>query len=416
MKKLEQNHYYNEFTLNIYEQDSNRFLVKVIWFAFFVQAVGYILSLFNKVMAHPEIFYVCGAFTLIIIISGYIVIKKYPESKRTKYFLVSLVLLVAGSLQYAYINDIAIQFIWIFPVMTTLLYYDKNLVLYALIIASIGVAVVDTITPPMYQPNNISDMIITSIFFLFVIFASFYLLFSHIKQLKDSTDNTANAVISGTMIINHAIKNEIVKIGMCIENIERESGGNSIIKDSLEVIDDSVGHLTQLVGSIQAKIQKIEPQMIEVNVSQILDDCLLSFGPRFQLKHIAIQKKFKTEIILNCDPVHFREVINNIIINSIEAIEHDHGIITVESYHKKNETCIVITDNGIGISKENLPRVVSPLFSTKPVRTLNYGLGLTYCYNVVKEHHGSLIIESEKNIGTTVILKFPITNKDNADG
>lgn len=407
MIKLEQNQYYNEFTLNIYEQDSNKFLVKVIWFAFFVQVIGCILSLFNKVMAHPALFYICGAFTLIIIVSGYIVIKKYPESKRTKYFLVSLVLLVAGSLQYTYINDIAIQFIWIFPVMTTLLYYDKKLVLYTLIIASFGVAVVDIITPPMYQPDNIDDMIITSIFFLVVIFASFYLLFNHIKQLKTSTDNTANAVISGTMIINHAIKNEIVKIGMCIGNIEKESSGNLIIKDNLEIINDSVEHLTQLVGSIQSKIQKIEPQMIEVNVAQILDDCILAFEPRLQQKNIVIQKKYKEEIVLNSDPVHFREVINNIIINSIEAIEHDHGVITIESYYKKKEVYIVVADNGIGISKENLPRVVSPLFSTKPVRTLNYGLGLTYCYNVVKEHYGSLIIKSEKNIGTTVTLKFP---------
>jgi signal transduction histidine kinase len=408
MKKLEQNQYYNEFTLNIYEQDSNKFLVKVIWFAFFVQAIGYILSLFNKVMAHPTLFYICGAFTLVIIVSGYIVIKKYPESKWTKYFLVSLVLVVAGSLQYTYINDIAIQFIWIFPVMTTLLYYDKRLVLYTLIIACIGVAVVDIITPPMYQPDNIDDMIITSVFFLVVIFASFYLLFNHIKQLKTSTDNTANAVISGTMIINHAIKNEIVKIGMCIENIEKESGGNSSIRDSLEIINDSVEHLTQLVGNIQLKIQKIEPQMIEVNIAPILDDCLLAFAMQFQHKSIVIQKKFSEEIILSCDPVHLREVINNIIRNSIEAIEHDHGIISIESYQKKKEVYIVFTDNGIGISKEDLPRVVSPLFSTKPVRTLNYGLGLTYCYNVVKEHHGSLFIESEKNIGTTVTLKFPI--------
>lgn len=408
MKKLEQNQYYNEFALNIYEQDSNKFLVKVIWFAFFVQVIGYILSLFNKVMAHPELFYMCGAFTLVIIVSGYIVIKKYPESKWTKYFLVSLVLLVAGSLQYAYINDIAIQFIWIFPVMTTLLYYDKRLVLYTLIIACIGVAVVDTITPPMYQPDNIDDMIITSIFFLIVIFASFYLLFNHIKQLKTSTDNTANAVISGTMIINHAIKNEIVKIGMCIENIEKESGGNLIIRDNMAIISDSVEHLIQLVANIQSKIQRIEPQMVEVNAAQILEDCLLAFAVQFENKGIGIQKKFSEEIILRCDPVHFREVINNIIRNSIEAIEHDHGVITIESNHKKKEVDIMISDNGMGISKEDLPRVVSPLFSTKQVRSLNYGLGLTYCYNVVKEHHGSLFIESEKNVGTTVTLKFPI--------
>ena len=274
-------------------------------------------------MAQTILFYICGAFTLSIIASGYIIIKKFPDAKWTKYFLVSLVLVVAGLLQYTYINDIAIQFIWIFPVLCTLLYYDRNLVLYALIIACFGVAIVDIISPPMYQPNNIIDMIITSIFFLMAIFGSFYFLFNNIKRLKTSTDNTANAVIDGTMIINHAIKNEIIKIEMCSINIEKESENNQEIKNNLDVINGSIEHLMNLVENIQSKIQKIDPIKEKVNISVIINNSITNFSSLRQLKKIIVKKKYNEDIFLNCDLVHFREVINNIIKNAIEAIEHE---------------------------------------------------------------------------------------------
>jgi signal transduction histidine kinase len=67
---------------------------------------------------------------------------------------------------------------------------------------------------------------------------------------------------------------------------------------------------------------------------------------------------------------------------------------------------LAVTDNGKGIPQQYLTRVIEPLFSTKN-NNLNFGLGLSYCYNVIRQHGGILKVNSKENEGTTVKLYFP---------
>lgn len=83
------------------------------------------------------------------------------------------------------------------------------------------------------------------------------------------------------------------------------------------------------------------------------------------------------------------------------------GDIHISLHGNKKQMSLVIKDNGEGISRENLPFVCDPFFTTKP-RTMNFGLGLSYCYNVMKQHGGTLEIESGEDAGTTVSLGFPV--------
>ena len=82
------------------------------------------------------------------------------------------------------------------------------------------------------------------------------------------------------------------------------------------------------------------------------------------------------------------------------------GEIRIETTIIKSYILISVNDNGTGISKENLSFVFDPFFTTKR-KTMNFGLGLTYCYNVMQLHKGTLEIESREGKGTTVMLKFP---------
>lgn len=65
------------------------------------------------------------------------------------------------------------------------------------------------------------------------------------------------------------------------------------------------------------------------------------------------------------------------------------------------------SDNGKGISKNMLSKVFDPFFSTKPSKN-NFGLGLTFCYNVIQKHCGVIDIESEENKGTKIIIMLPV--------
>ena len=119
------------------------------------------------------------------------------------------------------------------------------------------------------------------------------------------------------------------------------------------------------------------------------------------------------------DDVQIRQVINNLLINAREAV-HDVGIITIHAENvnisagnglplkEGNYVKWSIRDHGIGISKENLPKIFDPYFTTKPTGSARgMGLGLALCYSIIKKHDGVITVESEPGMGSTFIVYLP---------
>ncbi len=105
------------------------------------------------------------------------------------------------------------------------------------------------------------------------------------------------------------------------------------------------------------------------------------------------------------DANRLRQILINLITNSIKfATEPAEIILTVESF--EDNINLVIEDNGIGISPENLRRVKEKFFK-EDVNSPGSGIGLALVDEIVKLHNGSMTIESEKNVGTKISITFP---------
>ncbi len=76
---------------------------------------------------------------------------------------------------------------------------------------------------------------------------------------------------------------------------------------------------------------------------------------------------------------------------------------------QEDSLTIEVKDTGTGISKENLPHVFDPFFSTKG--TKGTGLGLSVSYGIIREHQGDIAVESEEGKGTRFIIKLPPMKK-----
>ena len=119
----------------------------------------------------------------------------------------------------------------------------------------------------------------------------------------------------------------------------------------------------------------------------------------------------KEDIYLNLDKQHFEKVIDNIILNAIEAS----GRVRESKIHifinvQNNYGIIGITDIGIGIAEKDLKKVFDPFYSTKPTST-NWGIGLSYCQKVVEAFGGVIAINSKIGQGTTVQIYIPIQRR-----
>jgi len=114
------------------------------------------------------------------------------------------------------------------------------------------------------------------------------------------------------------------------------------------------------------------------------------------------------------DPSQFQQVMLNLFNNAMDAISDRHGSsggkLTIAA-SKKNEGWIEIkiTDNGMGISPENIEKVFSPFFTTKPVGK-GTGLGLSVCYGIIESFGGTMEVMSEQDVGTTFVISLPVIN------
>ena len=147
---------------------------------------------------------------------------------------------------------------------------------------------------------------------------------------------------------------------------------------------------------------KIEKDIIDLNL--LLEETTNNFIPILKEKNIKkIFNISKDELFINADYNRIKQVLINVLKNSIESIT-DNGIIKLQVKKNKNTVEIFIEDNGIGMDKEELSKIKEPFFTTKDKGT---GLGVYLSNQIIKEHNGTINYISKKNIGTKTIIELP---------
>jgi signal transduction histidine kinase len=224
---------------------------------------------------------------------------------------------------------------------------------------------------------------------------------------KRRLDSTLRALTSGAQIINHTIKNEVGKISLYADRIESYADDTNQpgLKEDAAVLIQSSQHILDMMNRIQGQLSDIVLQEKTVHPSQIILQVVQTLEPYAIKQHVEVVTELDETLRVSCDPVQLREILTNLCMNALEAMKSG-GTLHLQLFLSKKHLVAAITDTGTGISKENLPHVLDPFFSTKKT-SQNFGLGLSYCYNVMQKHQGTLEITSELGKGTTVFLLFP---------
>jgi signal transduction histidine kinase len=149
-------------------------------------------------------------------------------------------------------------------------------------------------------------------------------------------------------------------------------------------------------------------------VSLVKDAVMSEAGTKCPLKFLNDDKELRCRV----DRTQITLAVRNIVNNSVEACSKEDGLITVD-FSKCDELPeqvldsdtdflkITFMDNGKGIKKEDIDKVFDPYYTTKNFGT---GFGLTIALSVMKEHNGTIKIDSEINKGTTVSIYLPLEN------
>ncbi|WP_090302315.1 sensor histidine kinase [Pseudobutyrivibrio sp. ACV-2] len=136
---------------------------------------------------------------------------------------------------------------------------------------------------------------------------------------------------------------------------------------------------------------------------------LASFETGFREKNISVSLVGDTVNIF-ADKNRISQVISNLLSNALKYTDED-GAINISISKKDNAMEFAVEDTGIGISKEEQPRVFERFYRTDKSRTRKTGgagIGLTITKAIVQAHHGTILVESEPGNGSKFIVTLPL--------
>lgn len=178
----------------------------------------------------------------------------------------------------------------------------------------------------------------------------------------------------------------------------------------IEDIKNGVNKAANIVSSLGHFSRQTEELNECCDIHPIIKNCLIITKNLWE-HHFEIAEDYCIEelkIIGNAGKLH--QVFVNILTNAFQAMGSS-GQLKIKTFINESGLNIQFKDNGIGIKEELIHKITDPFFTTKDPGE-GTGLGMSISYNIMKEHGGTILYESEVNKGTTVIIQIPFGRKN----
>ena len=211
-------------------------------------------------------------------------------------------------------------------------------------------------------------------------------------------------------MIAHEIRTPVSLIIGPLEKIMRRGTPS----DDMKVIDRNAHRLLELVNQL-LDFRKVEQRSLVMhfaphNIHQLIHSVSVRFAPTFEQggKHFEVvypDEHFTAMV----DKEAVTKVVSNLLTNAIKYTKDD---VRLECHAEPDETHfrISVSDNGVGIRKEDLGRIFEPFFQTQNNKP-GTGIGLNIVKNIVDQHHGTITIDSEVGKGSTFTVTLPVNQQ-----
>lgn len=229
----------------------------------------------------------------------------------------------------------------------------------------------------------------------------------------ENTEKMKNEFISS---VSHELRTPLTAIKGWSETLSVIDNDPETFKKGMRVITKETQRLSEMVEEL-LDFSRIQDGRFSLNKAPTdilaeLGDAVLIYTER--AKELGIEIRYYEPEMLPFvfgDAARLRQVFINIIDNAIKY-SNPGGVVKIEAFSEKGNDVISISDTGVGIPAEDLPKVKQKFYKANQTRR-GSGIGLAVADEIVSMHGGSLLIESEENKGTTVLITLPgIESKD----
>ncbi|MBN2031195.1 PAS domain S-box protein [bacterium] len=208
--------------------------------------------------------------------------------------------------------------------------------------------------------------------------------------------------------IAHEIRNPLVAITTSVNLLKDEPQLSDEGQQLLDIVKEESDHLAVIVDDFLKYTRPKKPSFQKENINSLLRDVVQKLKDCNSRKANWMEHYDDDLPELLIDRYQIRQVITNLLLNGLDAIQ-DGGVLAIHSQKVKHggmyQVLILISDSGIGIPKEELPKIFQPFYSTKEKGT---GMGLAICKRIISEHDGEIHVESKPGKRTTFSVILPI--------
>ena len=205
--------------------------------------------------------------------------------------------------------------------------------------------------------------------------------------------------------MTHEIKNPIAVCKGYIDMMKKDNIKEENREKYLNIIDEEISRTLILMDDF-LDYTKIKINKEEMDINVLIEEVITNSNTLLKKNNVKVETDIKSEeIIVNADYNRLKQVLVNILKNSLEAKKvKDKMLINIKVTNSTNEVKIVIKDNGIGMDKKTLNKINKMFFTTKSKGT---GLGVPLSKEIIELHSGTIKYRSIPNKGTTVSITLP---------
>jgi two-component system, NtrC family, sensor kinase len=208
--------------------------------------------------------------------------------------------------------------------------------------------------------------------------------------------------------VAHEINNPLTAIIANAQILQRELPPGDERLESVELIAMAGARAAQVVRNLLDFARKEQSQRVLTNINETLRASLALVQHELVSRSVSLHFKPDDGLpMILAAPDSLQGVWLNLLLNAIEAIDKQTGVVQVISQHEDDNAVIIISDNGRGIPADRLERIFEPFYTTKgPGR--GTGLGLSVCRRIVEQHGGLISVESQLGLGTEFKVVFRV--------
>jgi signal transduction histidine kinase len=243
---------------------------------------------------------------------------------------------------------------------------------------------------------------------------------AQVQLVQAARMETVGQMASG---LAHEVKNKMYCVRAGFEGINQRLSmlheGKIKIEDiydrllkAMATNDEALKSSLDMVNTLlnfSRKNKETKGQMVAADLNKGVEDTVAIVVPMVKEK-LTVYTELGAIPWVECCIEEINQVVMNLIINAYQAMIQP-GEVRISTLHENDKVIITVKDNGPGIAAENIDKIFTPFFSTKEEGE-NTGLGLSICYNIIKEHNGTIEVQSDPGQGTVLRISLPVSQPE----